>query len=106
MVCDLKIKMSRKGKATKTEYRFGLLVTAGKVVMSHACQVAVLGLSAGEPHTKSIFSLQMMAEVHLGKHRKISLTQQTELCDFCSSSIIVRAGEMAQLLRALAAPTW
>lgn len=39
--------MSRKGKATKTEYRFGLLVTAGKVVMSHECEVAGLGLSAG-----------------------------------------------------------
>lgn len=41
------LKMSRKGKATKTEYRFGLLVTAGKVVMSHECEVAGLGLSAG-----------------------------------------------------------
>lgn len=76
MVCDLKKKMSRRGKATKTECRFWLQGTTEKVVMSPVWQVAVLGLRAGEPYTKCLFSLQTtMAEVHWGKHRKISLTQ-------------------------------
>lgn len=59
MVYDLKKKMCRRGKATKTEYRLGI------VVMSHAWQVAVLDLRAGEPDTTIHHQVYLQSpEVH------------------------------------------